>query len=155
DGFASGIIDLGGLKVSQISTFNKVWTTQEGGPDNLGATFFEPTGIPEGFFMLGSYSQPNNKPFFGFVLVAKDDSSTGALLKKPIDYTLVYTSNSTKIKQDKDGYVWLPTPPEGYKALGHVVTNTPHKPSLDKIMCVRSDFTEQCETYSWIWGPQK
>ncbi|MED6177465.1 hypothetical protein PIB30_098376 [Stylosanthes scabra] len=155
DGFASGIIDLGGLKVSQISTFNKVWRTLEGGPDNLGATFFEPTGIPEGFFMLGSYSQPNNKPLFGFVLVAKeDDSSTGAL-KKPTDYTLVYTSNSTKIKQDKDGYVWLPTAPEGYRALGHVVTNTPQKPSLDKIMCVRSDFTEQCETYSWIWGPQK
>ncbi|KAK7243747.1 hypothetical protein RIF29_38558 [Crotalaria pallida] len=152
-GFASGIIDLGGLKVTQISTFNKVWTTLQGGPNNAGATFFEPKGIPEGFFMLGSYSQPNNNPLFGSVLVAKDDSSEA--LKKPVDYTLVWSSKSQNIKQDKDGYVWLPTAPDSYKALGYVVTTTPEKPSLEKIRCVRSDLTDQCETYSWIWGPSK
>ncbi|OIW11701.1 hypothetical protein TanjilG_12220 [Lupinus angustifolius] len=156
DGFANGIIDLGGLKVSQISTFNKVWTTLQGGSDNAGATFFEPKGIPEGFFMLGCYSQPNNKSLFGRILVAKDDSSVeNEALKKPLDYTLIWTSKSQNIKQDNDGYVWLPTPPNGYKALGHVVTITPEKPSLDKIRCVRSDFTDQCETSSWIWGPGK
>ncbi|XP_027343644.1 uncharacterized protein LOC113856150 [Abrus precatorius] len=155
-GFASGIIDLGGLKVSQISTFNKVWTTLEGGPGNAGATFFEPAGIPEGFFTLGHYSQPNNKPLFGCVLVAKDESSSEkGVLEKPLDYTLVWSSKSQKIKQDKDGYVWLPIAPDGYKALGHVVTTTPEKPSLDKIRCVRSDFTDQCEKHSWIWGPSK
>lgn len=142
--------------MTQISTFNKVWTTLQGGPDNAGATFFEPTGIPEGFFMLGSYSQPNNKPLFGSILVAKDDSSAeNGALKKPVDYTLVWSSNSQKIKQDKDGYIWLPTAPDGYKALGHVVTTTQEKPSLDKIMCVKSDFTDQSETYTWIWGPGK
>ncbi|OIV92523.1 hypothetical protein TanjilG_02286 [Lupinus angustifolius] len=154
--FASGIIDLGGLKVTQISTFIKVWTTLQGGPDNAGATFFEPYVVPEGFVMLGSYTQPNNKPLFGSVLVAKDDSSAeNAVLKKPIDYTLVWSSKSQKIKQDNDGYVWLPISPDGYKALGHVITTIPEKPSVDKIRCVRSDFTEQCETYSWIWGPNK
>ncbi|CAL0335133.1 unnamed protein product [Lupinus luteus] len=154
--FANGIIDLGGLKVSQISTFNKVWTTLRGGPDNAGATFFEPKGVPDGFIMLGCYSQPNNKPLFGSVLVAKDDSSAeNGALKKPIDYTLVWGSKSQNIKQDKDGYVWLPTPPNGYKALGHIVTTTPEKPSLDKIRCVKLDFTDQCETYTWIWGPEK
>lgn len=148
--------------MSQVSTFNKVWTTLEGGPGNAGATFFEPSGIPEGFFTLGHYTQPNNKPLFGWVLVAKDDSSSdnnGAektpSLKKPVDYTLAWSSKSQKIKQDKDGYVWLPTAPEGYKALGHVVTTTPEKPSLERIMCVRSDLTDQCETDSWIWGPSK
>ncbi|KAK7324124.1 hypothetical protein VNO77_27646 [Canavalia gladiata] len=155
-GFASGIIDLGGLKVCQISTFNKVWTTLEGGPGNKGASFFEPVGIPEGFFTLGYYSQPNQKPLFGWVLVAKDESlSENGALKKPVDYTLVWSSKSQKIKQDKDGYVWLPTAPDGYKALGHVVTTTPEKPSFDKIRCVRSDFTDQCNTHSWIWGLSK
>ncbi|MCI22387.1 hypothetical protein A2U01_0043563, partial [Trifolium medium] len=126
-GFGSGIIDLGGLKVSQISTFNKIWTTLEGGQDDLGATFFEPTGIPQGFFPLGHYSQPNNKPLFGWVLVAKDESN-GAL-KNPIDYTLVWTSKSQKIKQDKDdGYIWLPIAPNGYSPLGHIVTTSPEKP---------------------------
>lgn len=145
----------------EISTFNKVWTIFEGGPDNAGATFFEPTGIPEGFFMLGCYSQLNNKPLFGSVLVAKDDDSSSSLdivngaLKKPVDYTLVYSSKSQKIKQDQYGYIWLPTPPDGYKALGHLVTTSPDKPSLDRIRCVRTDFADQCEVNSWIWGPNK
>ncbi|KAE8038158.1 hypothetical protein FH972_010694 [Carpinus fangiana] len=152
DGFASGIIDLGGLQVCQISSLNRVWATHEGGPDNLGATFFEPSRMPEGFFMLGCYSQPNNTPFFGWVLVGKDGGSGGAL-KKPLDYTLIWSSESLKIKQDGNGYVWLPIPPDGYKAIGHIVTNSPQKPSPDKIMCVRSDLTDQSDADSWIWSP--
>ncbi|EXB80390.1 hypothetical protein L484_010959 [Morus notabilis] len=159
DGFASGRIDLGGIQVCQISTFNKVWATQEGGPDNLGATFFEPSPIPEGFHMLGCYSQPNNKPLFGWALAAKDNneggSTNGNALSKPVDYSLVWSSESLKIKQDSNGYVWLPTPPDGYKAVGFLVTDVPQKPALDKIRCVRADLTEPCEAESWIWGSSK
>ncbi|KAG8391349.1 hypothetical protein BUALT_Bualt01G0178600 [Buddleja alternifolia] len=156
-GFASGIIDLGGLEICQISKFTKIWATQEGGLDNLGASFFEPSSIPDGFLMLGCYSQPNNKPLSGWVVAAKDatnDPSNGAL-KPPIDYTLVWSSESLKIKQDGIGYIWLPTPPDGYKAIGHIVTVSPDKPALDRIRCVRSDFTESNENGPWIWGPAK
>ncbi|XP_009793524.1 hypothetical protein At1g04090-like [Nicotiana sylvestris] len=149
-GFATGVIDLGGLEVSQISSLAKVWATQEGGPDDLGATFFEPSNLPNGFFMLGSYSQPNNLPLFGSVLAGKD--STGDTLKMPTDYTLVWSSENLNIKQDSVGYIWLPIPPEGYKAVGHVVTTSPQKPSLDKIHCVRSDLTDVSESDDWIWG---
>ncbi|CBI18663.3 unnamed protein product, partial [Vitis vinifera] len=125
EGFAGGTIDLGGgLEVCQISSFTKVWATHEGGPDNLGATFFEPSPMPEEFCMLGCYSQPNKKPLFGWVLAGKDNTNN------PLD---------------GNGYVWLPTPPDGYKAVGHVITNLPEKPSLDKIRCVRSDLTDLCE----------
>ncbi|XVE98948.1 hypothetical protein REPUB_Repub03eG0153100 [Reevesia pubescens] len=154
EGFASGTIDLGGLHVWQISSFTKVWASHEGGPDNLGATFFEPSSIPDGYYKLGCYAQPNNTLLFGWVLAAKDETG-GALLKQPIDYTLVWSSESMKIKQDGNGYIWLPIAPEGYKAVGHIVTNTKDKPSLEKIRCVRSDFTDQSENYTWIWGPGK
>ncbi|XVF77909.1 hypothetical protein PTKIN_Ptkin14bG0085700 [Pterospermum kingtungense] len=154
EGFASGTIDLGEIHVCQISTFTKVWATHEGGPDNLGATFFEPSSIQDGYYMLGSYGQPNNSLLFGWVLAAKDDTN-GALLKQPLDYTLVWSSESLKLKQDGIGYFWLPIAPEGYRALGHVVTNTQNKPTLDKVRCVRSDFTDQSENYTWIWGPGK
>ncbi|XVF77907.1 hypothetical protein PTKIN_Ptkin14bG0085500 [Pterospermum kingtungense] len=154
EGFASGTIDLGGINVCQISSFAKVWATHEGGPDNLGATFFEPSSIPDRYYMLGSYGQPNNSLLFGWVLTAKDDTN-GALLKQPLDYTLVWSSESLKIKQDGIGYFWLPIAPEGYQALGHVVTNTQDKPSLDKVRCVRSDFTDQTENNTWIWEPGK
>ncbi|CAI9769651.1 unnamed protein product [Fraxinus pennsylvanica] len=154
EGFASEIIDLGGLQVCQVSTFSEVWATKEGGPDNLGATFYEPSSIPDGFFLLGFYSQPNNKPLSGWVLAGKDAKNESAL-KEPIAYTLVWSSESLKIKQDGVGYIWLPTPPDGYKAVGQVVTSSPEKPSLDKIRCVRSDFTDSYENDDWIWGPGK
>ncbi|KAK6158483.1 hypothetical protein DH2020_005797 [Rehmannia glutinosa] len=143
--FATGVIDLGGLQVRKISSFQEIWATYEGGPDNLGATFFEPSSIPDGFSMLGSYAQPNNQPLFGWVLVGKTNASdkSGDILKQPTDYTLVFQDTA---------YFWLPTPPDGYKAVGLVITASPDKPSLDKIRCVRSDFTDESEIDGWIWS---
>lgn len=154
-GFATGTIDLGGLQVCQVSSFNKIWATHEGGPDNLGATFYEPSSIPEGFFVLGHYSQCNNKPLFGWVLAGKPDENDSSCLAMPTNYTLIWSSESQKIKQDNNGYIWLPTAPEGYKATGYVVTASPEKPSLERIRCVQSDFTENVEFDRWIWGLNK
>ena len=153
NGFARGVLDLGGLQVSTVSTFNKIWGAIDGGPDDKGASVFEPTGIPQGFSMLGSYSQPNNQPLFGYVLVAKDVSSstTKSTLKPPIDYTFVLKAKSYSATQVLPLYIWLPVAPNGYRALGHVVTKTRDKPPLDKIMCVRSDLTEKYELSSLIW----
>ncbi|XP_015888194.2 hypothetical protein At1g04090 [Ziziphus jujuba] len=156
EGFATGVIDLGGgLQVSQISSFTKVWSTNEGGPGNLGASFFEPSSLPEGFHSLGFYCQPNNTPLFGWTLAAKQDDPSTEILKSPVDYTLVWNSESLKIKKEGNGYFWLPTPPDGYKSTGFVVTTSPQKPSVHKIRCVRSDFTDECEVDTWIWGPSK
>nr|KYP71440.1 hypothetical protein KK1_010699 [Cajanus cajan] len=58
--FIRGIIDLGGLQVSQISTFNKVWGTYGGGPDNKGFIMFEPSGIPQGSFSVYDV-RPSNR----------------------------------------------------------------------------------------------
>ncbi|KAL7615540.1 hypothetical protein Lser_V15G03284 [Lactuca serriola] len=158
DGFATGTIDLGGLEVCQVSSFTKIWATLEGGPDNHGATFYEPSSIPEGFFMLGCYSQTNNKPLFGWILAGKSvaNETSPSALAMPTDYSLIWSSESHKLKQDSgNGYIWLPTPPEGYKAVGYVVTNSPEKPSVHKIRCVRSDFTDAVEVDKWLWGLDK
>ncbi|KAL8227970.1 hypothetical protein R6Q57_015554 [Mikania cordata] len=152
DGFATGIIDLGGLEVCQVSSFNKIWATREGGPDNLGATFYEPSLIRDGFFVLGHYSQCNNKTLFGWVLAGKPCACDPLSLAKPTGYSLVWTSESQKIKQDNNGYIWLPLAPDGYRSVGYVVTTSPEKPSLEIIRCVRSDFTEIVEFDRWIWG---
>ncbi|KAF5761157.1 putative vacuolar protein sorting-associated protein [Helianthus annuus] len=151
-GFATGAIDLGGLEVCQVSSFNKIWATNEGGPGNLGATFYEPSSMPDGFFVLGHYSQCNNKPLFGWVLGAKHGASDPSSLAIPTSYSLVWTSESQKIKQDNNGYIWLPVAPDGYKAVGYVVTPSPEKPSMERIRCVRSDYTEIAEFDRWIWG---
>ncbi|CAH9128932.1 unnamed protein product [Cuscuta epithymum] len=151
DGFGKGIIDLGGLLVSEVSTFSKVFETKEGGPSGNGATFFEPSIIPDGFSLLGYYAQPNNMPLFGSVLVAKDtspDGSSAGALKAPLDYTQLLN-----IKKDNTtAYFWLPVAPSGYKAVGNVITIDSQKPALDKIGCVRDDFTDIAENDEWIWG---
>ncbi|KAJ9563361.1 hypothetical protein OSB04_008521 [Centaurea solstitialis] len=151
-GFATGTIDIGGLQVCQISSFNKIWATHEGGLDNLGATFYEPSPVPEGYFMLGHYSQCNNKPLFGWVLAAKPNANDPTSLAMPTDYSLVWSSDSQQIKQDNIGYIWFPVAPDGYRAVGYVVTTSPEKPSSEIIRCVRSDLTEVIEIDRWIWG---
>ncbi|MBA0638692.1 hypothetical protein Godav_025347, partial [Gossypium davidsonii] len=103
--------------------------------------------------MLGCYGQPNNRLLSGWVLAAKDDSDGDSLLKQPIDYTLVWSSESLKIKQDGNGYIWLPIAPQGYKTVGHVISSTKDKPSLQKIRCIRSDFTDETKNDTWIRGP--
>ncbi|XP_051151707.1 hypothetical protein At1g04090-like [Andrographis paniculata] len=161
--FARGVVDLGGLQIRKVASFQKIWTVYEGGPDNLGATIFEPepSSIPDGFSMLGSYAQPNNRPQFGWVLVGKTDAGdqSGDILKQPIDYTLVWNYSNTKCLKTNSStdtaYFWLPTPPDGYKSIGYIITTSPDKPSLDKIRCIRSDFTDELETDSWIWAQGK
>ncbi|XP_074311427.1 hypothetical protein At1g04090-like [Silene latifolia] len=154
-GFATGTIDLGGLIASEVTTFTPVWATYEGGPENKGATFFEPTGLPEGYHILGYYAQPNNRALFGRVVVAKDNDGSSPALKNPQDYALVWSSKNVNIKQDNVGYIWAPIPLDGYQAVGLVVTTTPEKPALDKVMCVRSDLTSACEPDELIWGRSK
>ncbi|KAJ8464651.1 hypothetical protein OPV22_027203 [Ensete ventricosum] len=149
--FAAGRIDLGGLEVRQVSTFTQVWAVRGGGQDDLGATFFRPSPVPTGFSVLGYYAQPNNRPLFGWVLVAKD-TGNGDALAKPSDYTLVWSSESSTIKQDRRGYFWLPTPPQGYAAVGLVVTNSSEKPSVEEIRCVRSDLTDQSQSDAYVWS---
>ncbi|WOK97144.1 hypothetical protein Cni_G05852 [Canna indica] len=150
--FAKGRIDLGGLEVCQVSTFEQVWVTREGGEDGLGAAFFKPSPIPDGFSALGYYAQPNNRPLFGWVLAGRPTDDDGASLAKPVDYSLVWSSESSSVKQDVHGYFWLPTPPEGYRAVGLVVTTSPEKPALDEVRCVRSDLTDEAENDANIWS---
>ncbi|KAL5720545.1 hypothetical protein ACHQM5_013210 [Ranunculus cassubicifolius] len=141
----------GGLEICQVSSFNKIWATHEGGPDNLGATFFEPASLPPGFFVLGCYAQPNNRPLSGWVLAGKDVEGSRTL-EMPVDYKLVWSSESVKIKQDGSGYIWIPVAPDGYKAVGFIVTSSSVKPALDRIRCVQSDFTEASQNDELVWG---
>ncbi|KAL4561427.1 hypothetical protein LXL04_033593 [Taraxacum kok-saghyz] len=152
--FGKGVINLGGLEVYKAVYFKKIWSTNTGGPNNQGASFYEPTFLPYGFNLLGHYCKPNSRDFFAAVLTVKDathDPYIGSLTP-PLDYTLIWTSKGANITKSEDGYIWLPIPPYGYKAIGHIVTTSPEKPSLDMVRCVRRDFTDLTTVDQWIWG---
>ncbi|KAL4564984.1 hypothetical protein LXL04_029064 [Taraxacum kok-saghyz] len=143
EGFASGILNLGGLEICQVTSFKKIWSTSQEGSNDTDITFFEPSPIPDGFSLLGCFCQSNNTPLFGWILAGKDVS--GGTLVNPVDYTLVWSSKDSC-------YIWLPTPPEGYKSVGYAITTSPEKPFLDKIRCVRTDLTDELETDTLLWS---
>ena len=147
---------MGEIEVSSVTAFEFIWSTAVLDPEKS-VTFYKPVGIPRGFHILGHYCQPSDKPLRGFLLVAKE---TGIqfpktteeklpALRNPLDFTLVWCSNAPSSLEISSGcgYFWLPKPPQGYKAVGYLVTDTPEKPNLDKISCVRSDRTDKCEPH--------
>ncbi|MQL85375.1 hypothetical protein Taro_017896 [Colocasia esculenta] len=167
DGFATGIVCIGELEVLQITKFQSIWSCSLLG-EGKGATFYKPIEIPDGFFCLGHYGQPNDQALHGFVLVAREVDTPKTLtshqrgagselpaLQKPVDYMLVWSRDDwTDHNYDGCGYFWLPCPPEGYRATGYVVTDKGDKPSLEEVRCVRSDLTETCETHNIIFNSE-
>ncbi|KAJ9547912.1 hypothetical protein OSB04_020455 [Centaurea solstitialis] len=154
DGFATGKINLGELEVCEITKFEFIWGTDMSKNRRKGVNFFKPVEIPDGYFCLGHYSQPDEKPLRGFVLVAREVSKSGSpALLKPIDYTLVWCPDDWNEENvHSHGYFWLPLAPEGYKAVGFIVTNKPAKPGLEEIRCVRDDLTESCEPFGLLYN---
>ncbi|MED6206772.1 hypothetical protein PIB30_029859 [Stylosanthes scabra] len=157
-GFASGFANLGEIEAFKVSSFEFIWSSNAMQDKKNPVVFYKPDEIPRGFHILGHYCQPSSKPFRGFVLVARDvetadcdDHDKLPPLKNPLDFELVWGSNLGKNEiSDGCGYFWIPEPPEGYKAVGYLVTDNPEKPQLDEICCVRSDLTEKCEPYRLI-----
>ncbi|XP_011080117.1 uncharacterized protein LOC105163463 [Sesamum indicum] len=160
-GFATSRITLGELEVCQITKFQYIWGCNLSKDGKQGVSFYKPIGIPDGFFCLGHYCQSNEKPLRGFVLVAREaakqqdcctlKSENMPALQNPVDYSLVWSSHDGIDESfDGCGYFWLPQPPEGYKALGFLVTNKSEKPDLEEVKCVRADLTCTCEACGLI-----
>ncbi|KAL9239068.1 hypothetical protein vseg_013422 [Gypsophila vaccaria] len=155
-GFGTGTIRIGELEIAEVTSFEFIWSSHMSHNKIKGVSFYKPIGIPEGFFSLGHYCQPNNKPLHGFVIVARDlttsnhvndtESVCPPALLPPCGYTLVWKSDDGMGTYDPPGYFWLPEPPPRYKALGFVVTNVPVKLDWADIKCVREDLVDKCES---------
>lgn len=153
------------MVVAMVTRFEFVWLCSLMKDKRNGVSFFKPVGIPNGFFSLGYYCQSNSLPLRGYVITGRDkvsvENSDGYVynafrapaLTKPLDYTLVWKPDDESDEiYDTNGYIWLPQPREGYKAVGYVVTNNPKKPDLDEVKCVRADLTDKCETFKLIFS---
>ncbi|KAK9058231.1 hypothetical protein SSX86_023071 [Deinandra increscens subsp. villosa] len=153
--FGKGPIDLGGLEVYEAFYFKKIWSSESGGPKGLGASFYEPTAIPiPGFHVLGHYCKPNSVDKITPVLTAKDTTGNPRMgsLKRPIDYTLIWHMKDQNSTHLEGVYIWLPIAPFGYRAVGHIVTTSPERPSLDRVRCVRWEYTDLTDVDEWLWG---
>ncbi|KAL6843643.1 hypothetical protein ACP4OV_026705 [Aristida adscensionis] len=174
-GFALGRIRIGGgaLELAAVTAFQKICTlssARQGGS----ATFYRPVDVPEGFSVLGHYCQPNYRPLHGHLLVARAAAAAAAAegsppppppLCAPRDYVAVWAFRAGGIGNVGDGghscgygrcdaYFWLPLPPEGYRALGCLVTTCARKPALEEVSCVRADLTDDCEPHGCLLSLQ-
>lgn len=146
---------MGEIEVVMVVKFESIWSFQSFKNKSKGSTFYKPVGIPDGFFCLGHYGQTTDRPFQGFVLAAREVTNLENVelspLQKPIDYTLIWCSTHLQEDyHDGSGFFWLPCPPEGYRAMGFVLTKDSTKPSIDEVICVRADLTDRCEIHEPI-----
>ncbi|KAM7526678.1 hypothetical protein LguiA_016580 [Lonicera macranthoides] len=159
-GFAMGRINLGEIEVASITEFESIGSCTLLLKKSSGVTFYKPVKIPDGFNSLGHYCQPNDQSLRGYVLVARDMAAANpqnnciydwepefSALKNPVNYTLVWSSDS---HHEESVYVWLPNAPLGYKAMGFIVTNEPNEPEVEGVRCVRADLTDSCEASDLI-----
>ncbi|VVA89899.1 unnamed protein product [Arabis nemorensis] len=153
-GFGSGRINLGKLQVIKITNLEFIWRFRSAENKNKRISFYKPKGLlPKEFHCLGHYCQSDSHPLRGYVLVARDvvdslEQGEKPALVKPIDFTLVWSSNDSleeECNKSECGYFWLPQPPEGYRSIGFVVTRSSTKPDLNEVRCVRADLTDTCE----------
>ncbi|KAJ8749093.1 hypothetical protein K2173_013700 [Erythroxylum novogranatense] len=158
-GFASGRIHLGEIEVLRISQFEFIWSSNLLDDKKKGVSFYKPLGAPDGFHILGHYCHSNKQPLRGFLLLARQVASceskasntspsvTSPALQRPLNYTLVWSSEDGSHGNFEGGFFWLPQPPEGYKAVGFLVTTRPERPDLDEVRCIRADLTDECQAY--------
>ncbi|XP_023645021.1 uncharacterized protein LOC17897477 [Capsella rubella] len=157
-GFGSGTINLGKLEVIKITNFEFVWRYRSV-EKNKSMSFYKPEGsLPKNFHCLGHYCQSDSHPLRGYVLAARDlvdslEEEKKPALVEPVDFVLVWSLNdSAEERNDTNecGYFWFPQPPEGYRAIGFVVTKNSAKPELNVVRCVRADLTDNCEIHKVI-----
>ncbi|XP_002463969.1 uncharacterized protein LOC8059985 [Sorghum bicolor] len=161
-GFAQGRIRIGGgeLELAAATAFQKICTLSSRRRGGGSATFYRPVGVPAGFSLLGYYCQPNCRPLHGHVLVARaGERPPGATpqpppLAKPLDYALIWEFHAGGSRANaghgygrSDAYFWVPVPPEGYWAIGCLVTTERQSPPLEEVACVREDLTDECEPH--------
>ncbi|MFC2002128.1 Vps62-related protein [Chloroflexota bacterium] len=138
-----------GLAITFTDTFKMVWNDKDCGGIYDGG-FWKPVP-PAGYYALGSlgrsnYGNPNGNTA---VIVVKDIDSSD-VLAAPKDYKQIWHDKGTGASWD--GSFWKPVAPEGYVALGVVVINGYHKPSLDAIRCVRADLTANAKIGEMVWN---
>jgi hypothetical protein len=131
------ILETDELLITFSQTFDLIGSL--GFPFSTAGSFYNPVSTTDGFKPLGSLcisGTDNPDGTHGVMLVKAKDGSDA--LAAPVDYTLLWASDATGGIS-----LWVPVPPDGYKAMGLVAHSGtfPVKPSLDAVVCVREDLT--------------
>jgi hypothetical protein len=94
---------------------------------------------PEGCWSIGDYAEQTQEevPSSGVISLRQvlGPKATKPLLQPPVDFVQVWSSNNAGGHYGNSAF-WRPIPPEGYVALGHIVSEGFQKPDCSSMMCV-------------------
>ncbi|XP_052881690.1 uncharacterized protein LOC108482794 [Gossypium arboreum] len=136
------------------SQFDKVGTIKYPKTDQIYA--FWRARAPVGFAVLGDYLTPLDKPPTKGVLAVNINYLR---VKRPVSFKRIWppldsggisnegeiTSNTlSKDEEETSCSVWFPEAPEGYVALGCVVSPGKLQPSLSSTFCILASFVSPC-----------
>ncbi|KAF8689392.1 hypothetical protein HU200_041935 [Digitaria exilis] len=134
--------------------FDKVATVQGNTNDQV-FSFWRPRA-PSGYAIFGDYLTPMNDPPSKGVLAL---NTNVVRVRRPLSYKLVWQSGSprtdafhqnerdSKNKHSNVGQlcsVWLPVAPEGYVAMGCVVSPGTAEPPLSSVFCLSASLVSSC-----------
>eukprot|EP00768_Dysnectes_brevis_P008882 gnl/Dysnectes_brevis/840_a927_2894.p1 GENE.gnl/Dysnectes_brevis/840_a927_2894~~gnl/Dysnectes_brevis/840_a927_2894.p1 ORF type:complete len:390 (+),score=37.03 gnl/Dysnectes_brevis/840_a927_2894:24-1172(+) len=138
------------LVVHPCSRFASVWNDKGSGGWHDGSAWrpqCNPAtqGYPLGHTMQGNYRQPSQP-----VMCVRAAPGHERAVAKPVDFHKIWEDCWSGAR--KDGSLWAPIAPHGYQALGMVWVNGYSKPSLDSMICVRSDLVVPARWGDWIYN---
>ncbi|TFI56129.1 DUF946 domain-containing protein [Mastigocladus laminosus UU774] len=138
-------LECGDLAIKLVNQFQLIWWDKNSQGIYDGA-YYKPV-VPAGYYNVGHYGQANYNDPIGVVVAVKE--LTSGALARPTDYELVWKDTGSGASME--GGFWRPIPPNGYLALGLVVTGNYNKPSLDEVRCVRQDLVIQGKPGLQVW----
>lgn len=136
-----------------ISIYHWLWSSKGSGADEC--TISRPVLTQPGFWILGDHANNFYGPGTGPTIVAttRNDVANDPLIKAPVDWAEVWTDKGSG--GDHKGAVWFPVAPDGYVALGYVVTNGYSKPQGVTYGCLRMDQVQESTVTGVIWTDRK
>lgn len=137
------------LEFADVFEFAPLFDTQ-GSTSNAHAAFYRPV-IPDGYFLLGDYGQPDYYAPGAIVQCVSVSQESGApALAPPAGWRLAWDNRGMFARTP--GSFWMPVPPAGYVACGHVAQQGYDEPSIANFRCVREDLAVPMPAVFLIWS---
>ncbi|NFN94558.1 DUF946 domain-containing protein [Clostridium botulinum] len=134
------------LELKEATKFSLAWKDRGSGGKYDGAFYRLTTDtgyVPVGYYGQENYNDPNSN--LPKVLTVK---FTDGITAYPIDYKLIWNDKGSGANMN--GYFWQPVAPEGYVAMGMIVTNG-SKPLEKDVVCIKQEYTEKGCAGKFIW----
>ncbi len=134
------------LDVDFTRNYSLVWTDAGSGAA-ADVSFWRPEP-PAGWFRVGHHMKRGfGNPTESTIIVRERVSGA---LATPFDYFLIWDDTGSGVA--RDGSVWRPSCPNGYRAMGDVTSNSHAKPSINEVACVRETALATAFAGSEIWN---